>query len=393
MEQIKGIKIKLNLNNKQKTLALRHCGAARFSWNWGVNFCLEKLKNNERIPNKNEIQKTFIREIKSKNPWLKDCSKHTPQKSVIDLDTAFSRYFRKISKIPKFKKRSKTDSFYIYGENIKTKGKNIKIPIFGWIRCYQALPNNKITSVVIKRSGEDWYISFKVKFIPDIKDKKESIVGIDLGIKVLATLSNGEVYFNKHPYRKAKRKLKIAQRKVSKKYKRGTNENQSKNYIKAVIKLNKIHQRVSNIRKDSLHKLTTNFTKTHSKIVIEDLNISGMVKNHKLASAILDVGFFEFRRQCEYKGKWYGCEITMVDQYFPSTKLCSKCGSKKDKMLLSERIYNCNVCGNSIDRDLNAAINLKNYTVGYTDYVCGVSYKQNNSNIIEDTMKQKIGLN
>ena len=177
-------------------------------------------------------------------------------------------------------------------------------------------------------------------------------------------MSDGTIFENPKPYNKAKKKLKLAQRIQSKR--RVVGKNQSNNYKKASLKVAKIHQRIANVRKDNLHKVTSYLTKNYQEIVIEDLNVKGMSKNHKLASAILDGGFSEFRRQLEYKAKWYGSIITVVDRFYPSSKLCSSCGNKKEKLKLSERTYNCKSCGETLDRDLNASLNLKKMAVSYT---------------------------
>lgn len=164
---------------------------------------------------------------------------------------------------------------------------------------------------------------------------------------------------------------------------------QSNNYKKAVAKVAKIHQKVANVRKDSIHKLTTYLSKNHTEIVIEDLNVSGMSKNRKLASAILDGGFFEFRRQLEYKSNWYGSKLTVADRWFPSSKTCSSCNEVKKTLKLSERIFKCNVCGFSADRDANAAENLNKKAVSYTGSACGESNKQR---ILDsaDSVKQEV---
>jgi putative transposase len=180
-------------------------------------------------------------------------------------------------------------------------------------------------------------------------------VGVDVGINSLATCSDGAVFPNPKAYRKAKRRLARLQRRVSKKVK-GSN-----NRKKAITKLGVAHKRVSDIRKDNLHKITTSLAKNHSQVVIEDLNVSGMMKNHRLASAIADCGFFELKKQLTYKCDWYGSTLIIVDRFYPSSQICSNCGSKQ-KMPLKERVYNCSNCKASIDRDLNASINLANFT-------------------------------
>ena len=222
---------------------------------------------------------------------------------------------------------------------------------------------------MISRTAEEWFVSFKIPHQPETTPKTGGIVGVDLGIKTLATLSNGIIFKAIKPYKQHKRKLKLLQRRISKKFKK--DQPQANNYKKAKQKVAKLHQRISNLRKDYTHKLTSYLAKNHSEIVIEDLNVKGMSKNHRLASAILDGGFFEFSRQLEYKSAWYGSTITKVSRFYPSSKTCSQCAYKKETLKLSERMFHCEQCGCSIDRDLNASLNLKSMAVSSTVTACG----------------------
>ncbi len=206
--------------------------------------------------------------------------------------------------------------------------------------------------ITISKQAGDWYLSCSYEFTLTTTPKTTEVVGVDLGIKTLATLSTGEVFKSMKPYKKAQNKLAKLQRQLSRKVKH------SSNWYKAVVKLAKQHRRVANIRLDALHKLTTYLAKNHGIVVIEDLNVSGMLANHKLAKSIADQGFYELRRQLEYKCQWYGCELVVVERFFPSSKTCSSCGHVQD-MPLNIRTYDCPECGLSIDRDLNASINLR----------------------------------
>lgn len=388
---MKSIKIRLELNNGQKTYAVQHCGVARHAWNWGLALYKDKLEKKEKLPSVIDLHKILVKDVKSVNPWYYEVSKCSPQQALRDLDTAFGRLFKKKSKFPRFKKKGQKDSFYLQG-SIQGKGNKIKVPKFGWLRCSEELPVCEIKNVVISRTADEWFIAFKVPLTPVNTPKKSKTIGVDLGIKTLATLSDGEVFKNKRPYKKAKRKLKLAQRKMSKKFIKGAKK-QSNNYKKAAAKVAKIHQRVANVRKDSIHKLTTYLSKNHAEIVIEDLNIKGMSKNRRLASAILDGGFFEFRRQLTYKCSWYGSKLTVVDRFFPSSKTCSSCGEVKATLKLSERIFKCGACGFKEDRDLNAAINLDKKAVGYTVSACGASNNQCGSDVVADAAKQEASNN
>ena len=398
---MKSFKTRLELNNKQKTLASKHAGVTRYAYNWAVNICDISFKNKEKIPSAIDLHKKFVAEEKKDKAWLYETSKCSPQQAFRNLDMAYDKFHKLQSKygykkvktitikgekktvlegLPQYKKKGIHDSFYLEGL-IKTNGNKIKVPKFGWLKCSEILPNREIKNVVISRQADYWFIAFKVPYEPE-KHNKTGVVGIDLGIKTLATLSDGKVFEAVKPYKKNKRKLKILQRKVNKKVK-GSN-----NRKKAQMKVAKLHYKIACIRKDVTHKLTTYLSKNHAECVIEDLNVSGMSKNHKLASAILDGGFFEFKRQMEYKCKWYGTTLTIVDKFYPSSKTCSNCGAIKKDLQLKDRVYKCSVCGNEIDRDLNAAINLEKKAVSYTVSACGVP-NQLNASAFGGSMKQE----
>ncbi|MBD2146329.1 RNA-guided endonuclease TnpB family protein, partial [Sphaerospermopsis sp. FACHB-1194] len=191
-------------------------------------------------------------------------------------------------------------------------------------------------------------------------------VGVDLGINHLAILSTGEVFDGVKSYKKYEKKLARMQY-LNRHKQRGSN-----NYRKAQIKIARLHQKIANIRKDTLHKITTYISKNHAVIGIEDLNVSGMLANGKLSKAIADMGFYQFRRQLEYKTQLYGSKLVIVDRYYPSSKTCSTCGEKKSSLSLSQRVFKCDSCGFEIDRDLNAAINLKQEAVRLIVLACGL---------------------
>ena len=383
---MKSIKVRLELNNKQTTLANKHAGVARYAYNWGKSICDLAIQNKEHRPTAIDLHKKFVAEEKSIKPWLYEVSKCSPQQGLRNLDEAYKRTFKvKSSRFPKFKKKGQHDSFYLEGA-IKTDNNKIKVPKFGWLKCSEILPDCEIKNIVISKTANQWFVAFKIQFEPQITNKINDVVGVDLGIKTLAVLSDSKVFDAIKPYKKNKRKLKILQRKLSKKQKG------SQNRKKACLKVAKLHYRIANIRKDALHKLTTYLSKNHTEICIEDLNVNGMSKNHKLASAILDGGFSEFRRQLEYKCQWYGSILTIVDRFYPSSKTCSGCGNVKKELKLSEREYVCENCGLIIDRDLNAAINLRNKSVSYTESACGVP-KQLNSFEFDGAVNQEVNNN
>jgi putative transposase len=222
----------------------------------------------------------------------------------------------------------------------------------GVLKTYERLPQVKTKSVSISCTADRWYISFRFEVETTNGAKSVPVVGVDLGVKVLATLSTGEVFVGASSYRKYEQKLSRLQ------YLNRHKQRGSSNWKKAQRKIARLHQKIADIRKDTLHNLTLYLAKNHGRIGIEDLNVSGMKAFHKLAKAIADMSFYEFRRQLTYKCELYGSELVVVDRWFPSSKTCSNCGSKKETLSLSERVFNCDHCGFICDRDLNASINL-----------------------------------
>jgi putative transposase len=353
-----GFKTELKLNDRQRTQLAKHCGVARHAWNWGLWLTKNLLDHNKTNPNERlkfptaiDLHKLLVAMVKSENPWYYECSKSTPQQALMALREAWKRCFNKTAGVPKFKKKGQRDSFTLEG-TVKILGDNkIQVPVIGILKTYERLPQVLMKSCTISRSADRWFISFRF----DVKQQEvcqTSIIGVDLGIKTLATLSTGEVVQGTKSYKKSAAKLSRMQ---------WLNRHKvigSNNWKKAQLVLAKLHRKIAKIRSDTLHKLTTILAKNHGVIVIEDLNVSGMMANHKLAASIADMGFFEFRRQLTYKCQLYGSKLVVVDRWFPSSKTCSNCGIKKETLSLGERVFECSHCGFKIDRDLNAAINL-----------------------------------
>ena len=380
-------KTELKLNNLQKTIMAKHAGTARHAYNWGLEICNRALENNYKLPSSIDLHKKLVAEVKSVNPWYYEVSKCAPQQALRNLATAFKNWWvHKHCQKPRFKKKGAKDSFYLDG-SIRISGNRIKLPRIGWVTCYERLPCITPKNVTISRHADRWFISFKYELDKPKTTKIRERIGVDVGINALATCSDGTVFENKKPYRKHKKQLSRLQKAVTRKQKG------SKNRLKAIKKLAKKHKRVTQIRKDAIHKLTSWLSKNHGTIVIEDLNVSGMLKNHRLASAIADCGFYEFKRQLEYKSLWYGSNLIMADRFYPSSQLCSSCHHRQ-KMPLTKRVYHCGNCGNVIDRDLNASINLEHYS--NTDSLseikaCGES-SQINSISINDSSKQEVNI-
>lgn len=366
---IRGYKTELKLNNKQRTACHRHAGAARYAYNWGLNQKQQAYENNQKTPNAIELHRRLNELKKTELAWMYESSKCSPQEALRNLDRAFDNFFRKCKQkkqgkhkgkvgFPRFKSKKKgIGSFRLTG-TIKVFENAIQLPRLGRMKLKESgyLPTNaKVLSATVSEHGGRWFVSIQVEENIqhyDCPKHKHGIVGVDLGIKTLATVSDGTVYENPKALRSNLKKLKRLSRSVSRKKKGSSNRK------KAVRRLSKLYYHIACIRKDVLHKLTTQLTKTKSVVGIEDLNVRGMTKNRRLALSIADVGFAELRRQLEYKSRLYNCEIVVVDRFFPSSKMCSNCGGLNDELTLSDRSWEC-ACGMVHDRDYNAAVNLE----------------------------------
>jgi putative transposase len=348
-------KIELKSNNTQKTYFKKACGISRFTWNWALGKWNEQYASGLK-PSGMGLKKQFNAIKEAEYSWTYEVTKYASQQPFLDLQEAFNRFFKKLGGRPKFKKKGKShDSFYIGGDQIKldeTK-RRIKIPNLGWVRMREELRfSGKINSVVVSRTADRWFASIQVDTpIQFPKHENQVSVGIDLGIHKLATLSHGIAFEAPKPLKKLLWRLKRQSRKLSRKT---LGSNNSK---KQIEKLARLHMRIGNIRKDTLHKVTSFLAFTYAQIGIEDLNVKGMVRNRKLARSISDVGFGEFRRQIEYKTEWRNGKIVVHGRFFPSSKKCSNCDLIKESLSLSERVFKCE-CSLEIDRDLNASINL-----------------------------------
>jgi putative transposase len=368
-------KIEMKVNDKQKTYFLKACGIARFTYNWGLDRWKELYEKEERNISGYSLKKEFNAIKASKYPWMYEVTKYASQQPFIHLQAAFSRFYKKLSKYPVYKKKGRRDSFYIGGDQIKVDGSTINIPLLGPVHLREELRyKGKINSATITRDVEKWYISIQVELDNSIHVKRpdhEQEVGVDLGISALAVTSDGLLFSNMRPLGRYLKKLKKLQKYLSRKYRffeesldPGLDKKEKaillgerKNYQKLKTKIAKLHRKIRNLREDLLHKITSYLANNYTRIAIEDLNISGMIKNHNLARALSDVGMGKFRRYLEYKTKWRGTELTIVGRFYPSSKTCSNCGTLKKDLKLKDRTYECG-CGNSISRDLNAAKNL-----------------------------------
>ena len=372
----KAYRYELDPNNIQRSYLAQHAGVARFAYNWGLDQRIAQYKNNQgddRFTNAMKQHKLLNSLKIDQFPWMYETSKCAPQEALRDLHRAFKNFYRGLKSgkkigFPRFKRRGVRDSFRLTGA-IRFHERAIQLPRIGKVRIKEKREkyhSGRILSVTVRRRANRWFVSVTVEEeLPNPLPVQGAPVGVDLGVKTLATLSDGITVANPRALGRRLRKLKQLHRSLSRK-KRG-----SKNHEKAKLRLAKMYLKIFNIRQDTLHKATTYLAKSHSKVVIEDLLVSGMMKNRRLARVIADAGFSEFRRQLEYKCHWYGSELVVVSRTFPSSKMCSRCGHRKKELSLSEREYHCEQCGFEIDRDLNAALNLVAVSLPETENACG----------------------
>ncbi|AAX92317.1 mobile element protein [Staphylococcus phage Twort] len=365
-------KVRLKPTKQQELKLRKSADIARFIYNWTLAKQQENYKQGNKFIQDSVLRKEITQLKKTEEfRWLNEVSNNIPKQAVKDACNAYKRFFKKQSGFPKFKSKKKTrPSFYNDTQKLKVKEKSVLLEKVGWVRTSEQLPvGTKYYNPRITFDGKYWYISVSIEEENKYEELTNESLGIDLGIKELAVCSDGSIYENINKtirVKKLEKRLRRLQRKVSRKYQ---NNKEGSTFVKTcnIIKLEKqiklLQRRLSNIRKNYLHQTTTSIVKTKPRrIVIEDLNVSGMMKNRHLAKAIQKQGFYEFRKQLEYKCGRKGIELVIADRFFPSSKTCSNCGNIHKNLKLSDRIFKCD-CGFSIDRDLNASINLANYNI------------------------------
>ncbi|WP_016857445.1 RNA-guided endonuclease InsQ/TnpB family protein [Candidatus Williamhamiltonella defendens] len=368
-------KIALDLNNVQATYMARASGTARFAYNWALSewsrqYEAWKADNSLIKPSQMSLRRQLNALKREQFPWMLEVTKCAPQLAIIQLGQAFQNFFAGRARYPQFRKKGVHDRFSLSNDQFRIDGSRIRIPNLGWVCMREALRfSGKIMSANISRVADRWFVSITVD-VPDSSHlpeaKNQGVVGIDLGVSALATLSTGEPPVAGPKAHKALLgRLRRVSRSLSRKQKGSANRNKEKH------KLARLHARIANIRSDAMHKFTSDVTRRFHTLGIEDLNVRGMIKNRYLARSIADMSFFELRRQLEYKSGMRGGLVIVADRFYPSSKLCSDCGYKLDKLPLSVRYWKCPACGEEHNRDENAASNLKNYAVSSTVSVCG----------------------
>jgi putative transposase len=311
---------------------------------------------------------------KGECPWLYEVSAHIGQQALVDLDRAFDRFFKGLkgegprSGFPRFKRKGERDSARLY--EVTLEERHLRLPMIGRVRlketCAERGFEGRILSATIRRRADRWFVSLAVErereIVPPKPVRRESdVVGVDLGLKAAAVIHDGDGTVRLEPQRALRRnlaRLRRLDRHLARKQKG------SRNCEKAKLRRARLHYKISCQRQDFLHQLSSSLTRTKSVIVLEDLHVKGMQRNRSLALSIGDAGMGELRRQLTYKSEWYGSTLVVVDRFYPSSKLCSGCGVTKDSLALGQRHFDCDACGLSLDRDENAAINLRRAGLG-----------------------------
>ncbi len=363
MKVRRAYRYELNPNVQQRILLAKHAGAARFTYNWGLARRIELYQRTSKTTNAIEQHRELNRLKKTEYPWLYDVSKCAPQEALRDLDRAFQNFFRGLKEgrkvgFPKFRKKKWLDDSFRLTGSIRVVGRAVQLPRLGLIRLKEEPKvQGRILSATVSRGAERWYVSLTVEVdLPDPEPVEGPAVGIDVGLKHLATLVQEDGTVEKvqapRPLLRYLRLLERRHRQHSRKQKRSNNRK------KSALRLARLYMRIRHIRWDFLHKMTTKLARTKRVVVVEDLSVRGLLKNSKLARHIADMGWGEFRRMLAYKCQWYGGRLVIVNRYFPSSKICSCCGQVLESLSLHTREWDCPDCGVQHDRDVNAAKNL-----------------------------------
>ncbi len=363
-------KIRLYPTAEQVQKLWQSVGTARFIYNWTLARQEENYQNGGKFISDNELRKELTQLKKAELAWLSDVSNNVAKQAVKDACLAYKRMFNGLAQKPRFKSRKwSKPSFYNDNEKLKVKIQSVLIEKIGWIQTKEQLPTEgKYTNPRISYDGKYWYLAVGVEQEFEKPLLSNESLGVDVGIKHLAVCSNGTVFKNinkSQTVRKLEKRLRRLQKQVSRKYennKKGSQFVKTNNIMKLEQQIKLLHRRLKNIRMNHLHQTTNQMVKTKpSQVVMETLNIQGMMKNKHLAKAIQKQGLYELKRQLMYKCQKYGIVFIEADMWFPSSKQCSHCGAVKTQLSLSERTFDCEACHFTIDRDLNAAINLSNY--------------------------------
>lgn len=349
-------KIRLYPTKEQEVQLLKTAGTSRYAYNWALAEWKQMWQDVEdgKSSERPSAFKLSARWTKERPDWASEVAYCAPQKAVLNVGVAFQNLWRGKAGYPQFHKKNRKDSFYIQNSKAYISGDRINLPKIGKVKLAESLRySGKIQSYIVSHYAGQWHVSVQVE-VPDAEhpcQNPKSVVGIDVGLKHVAVASDGSVLDAPESLKRLEKKLRDRQRALSR------SQRNSANHRKLLLRKQKVQNKINNIRLDAAHKFTSTIAKNHGVVVIEDLDLQGMMKkakyrsmrcalNHSMMGLVL--------QQLAYKAK----EFKKVDRFFPSTKQCSKCGAKKDSMDLSERTYVCSECGAVVDRDMNAAINL-----------------------------------
>jgi putative transposase len=368
-------RFELDPNQAQRVLLAKSVGASRFVYSWGLEQSQRDYERLGKRPRLGELKSRLVDLKKGECPWLYEVSAHIGQQALVDLDRAFDRFFKGLkgegprSGFPRFKKRGERDSARMY--EVELSERHIRLPNIGRVRLKETRTKRgfegRILSATIRRRADRWFVSLCVEREREITDTKPvrraaDVIGVDLGLKSAAVTHDGteaRVIETQQALRRHLKKLRRLNRRLARKQKG------SRNRVKAKLELSRLHYRISCLRQDHLHQLTSSLARTKSVIVLEDLHVKGMQRNKHLSLSVGDAGMGELRRQLAYKSEWYGSTLILADRFHPSTQLCSTCGCLNEQMKglesLKQRAFKCNACGLSLDRDENAALNLRAY--------------------------------
>lgn len=378
----KTYKFRIEPSKIQKELLGKHFGCNRFVFNYFLNLRKEAYLNDKTNLNYYDLSK-LLTELKTTHSWLSDVNSQSLQSSLRYLDIAYNRFFKKITKFPKFKYKNDKQSFTI-PQYLEIKDGKLSIPKFKKgidINIHRKIEGKILFGAITKTPTNKYYVSITCEAEHEPYTKTNSSIGIDTGIKNLAILSDGTVYDNIKSLKNSIQKLKYEQRLLSRKERGGGQRNKQK------IKLALIHEKVTNLRKDYLHKVSTEIVKNHDIICVEDLAVKNMIRNHKLAQALSDVSLGMFYGFLNYKSEWNKKTLVKIDRFFPSSKTCSNCNWIKQDLVLSDREWVCVSCGTKHDRDLNASKNILRQGLSVLGTNSDTKQKQVDSSSLEEGMK------
>ncbi|AKB77909.1 Mobile element protein [Methanosarcina horonobensis HB-1 = JCM 15518] len=362
---LKAYKYRIYPNKKQKEMIQVHFGACRFVYNWALEQKIKTYEQTKKSISRFDLQHILVHEVKPSNEWLKEANSQALLASLVNVESAFTKFFREKSGFPKFKSKKNPVQSYQMPQHyaVDFEKQIIKLPKIGEVKTilHRRFEGKLKTATISRSSTGKYYISILVDNEKDIPEKQNfsesTTIGIDAGIKDFAVLSNGEKVENPKYLKNSLKRMKVLQKRVSRKVKGSKNRNKARQH------LSKIHETISNQRNNFQHQLSFRLISENQAIALETLNVKGMVKNHCLAQSISDASLSGFVTKLEYKAEWLGKTILRIGRFEPSSKLCNVCGHHNSNLTLDVREWTCPDCKTKHDRDVNAAINIKKFSL------------------------------